>query len=360
MIKLKRIIAVLTVVCLLAGFAALPVSASTMQIRSEGIVYVEETVYIEELLASGDPALLFPSFPSTALYPGEAFERSVVFTNTTSNAWYITMEIIDKVSTGGLDEYLDLLVTRTRNGVTDTVYSGTLEGYIPVFHNTHEAFNRVRYNSGDSATYKFYLFFSDARLLADDLSQDQINSYMGQKASFKLVFTTEEIQTILYPDPPQQPFPPGGDPAPGPSESVVSTPSVPGTVEEEPIETEFVDDPEIPLEPGALEDDIPEITGDDGDGPFVPGEVDDTDTPSGDDSPGDDVPDFWVTDTGEIVEYVEDDRIPLDEAEFLDKLPKTGENTNPLAYLMLGLIFVLAGSIIIFAAVYEPRKTITA
>jgi hypothetical protein len=337
--KIKKIIAVLTVVCLLFGFAAVPVSAAYIADVDYSIpeaTYIRPTITVEELLNSPGRAL-FTQPQSMALYPGEALETTIRFTNP-GNIWDVSLavrELNQNTDYGTLADVLDFRITRN-DGNNAPIYNSLLSDYRPA-HNDNARL-RHRFQAGDTVEYTFRVYFNPENLIkmiedretqgkTKDEIQNDINDYMARQAMFELVITVGQVTTYVPFFPPG----PGGSGPGGPIETIPGTVTPPSVPTEEPDIYEDVTDSEIPLVPGQEPEPTPPET------------------------PIDEIQTMAISEFGELI-YLEDDEVPL--GEFLDFLPTTGDPTSPSPRTydaMTGLLLILAGAVAIVATVKRKK-----
>ena len=350
MIKIKRCIAVLTVVCLMFSFAAITVSGAEREPD-----YILSTANTRTNLT---PLFYHDESRALALYPGEEISSVIRVINNSGRAQTITVSF----ENGALDpeeinlaEMLDLKITNLQTITNDArQLSGIANFTTP----------NISFSVDDTTDFKFELTFNDERLKYADYplnleerTQPEINEHMGANASFRIIFRVTTVTggpiEIITTAPA---IAPPTTAAPATTEAPVS-PTEPGTTAEipEPTTTEAITEiTDIP-EPTAITEPMEYEYVDDDDVPLVLGELDDPETPPADpDDPENEYQLLAISELGELIE-LEEGEIPL--GQFLDQLPKTGENTNPFAYAMTGLLFVLAGVTAIIAVSKKTKTT---
>ena len=380
--KIKKILAILTVLCFMFGFAMIPASAA----RPTTTKKVNTYVVSEDKTWVIDGENLFANTP--VIYPGEGAEFIIEVeapVNTPTRRSTVIMEI-EKL--GGqydtdLANYIWLTITED-NGSGEIVYTGKLSD-LPVK-------TRVISFVANSRTYKFEALFVGLNKNEYSTQYDMgttddngwQNSLMTLQAGFEVRFRVETLYitiedptygpTTTAPTSPETTTPePTTDQQPTTTSDSTTTqePTTPDPTTQDPVITTTTDEPTItepttvPGEPTTPEPTTPE--------PIVP-----TTTSAPDVQPTttdlEDVQDATVpmsqfsteppseyTSEGVTVEdepyepTVPDNKIPKDTFDSIDKMPQTGERTDPVVNLTAGLMLALIGGITI-AGVKKKSK----
>jgi len=405
--KIKKLLAILTVACFMLGFAVIPVSAAAAT-----SVYTEEnsggdliTVYRADQLwdLGGDAEWTLSAgqlFPDDLLiYPGEAVEfglnvitpaalaaeiisgpataittwteGTAIVTRYTTTTVYsgpgytVTMACSDKTDPAGKDlaDCLKLIVS----GGEGELPEGTGENALSYYTGD----NILKFDIPGGSNYNMYYFklvfdpeyeggngskkYMDQNELMDLTAEFEIKFSIVKETrtletSYEERYTRDVPQANVTPDDPIVTAPPpeitDGPPAAAPAaappaiiisafEPAAEPAPEPAVTESAPAEEyDELEDAEVPLEAAAIV------------GPPLPSDYGE---PAAEDEADNEAED------GEEFE-AEDAPTPLEAAEFIDRMPTTGENINPFFYYMTGLMFVLAGGITMVGAGRTPKE----
>jgi LPXTG-motif cell wall-anchored protein len=256
------------------------------------------------------------------------------------------------VNTKNLADVIDLTVTRVSGGVDEPIHTGVKLSEL----GTRET--SISFTNNETAVYRFEAYFTPVG-----------NEYMAASTDFQVIFTV--TTTTVTPDRPYVPGGPGGGddddyggvpnitrptvvPTTAAATTAITANTIPivGMTPDETTATPTTAPPEVETTTTQEYFEIPENTI-----PVVGMTPDETTaTTSNPETPVSDAPEQPTTITATKTEYYdfEPEDIPL--IEFLDKLPTTGETTNPLVYQMTGLGFMFAGGAVIFGVSRKNKQ----
>jgi hypothetical protein len=316
---------------MMLSFAAIPVSAE---------VKPDYTLDISDRDLNADfTAKLFPGTEDEPLYlyPGEIIESTIKIENDTASARTVVMTVRKGgTNVKNLADFIWLNITR--DGSDEKIYSGSLA-------DIENTVKRIEFPVAETAIYRFSATFGyDEPGKPGKTAQEISNDLMGGSADFQVIFTVITPGGPLFTFPGGSSFEGGGSEYDIPAGPIPAAQGSPALAQQSaaPVNQPAVNNAETPAPevPEAAQPEQPEEYYDFDEGGVPQVGTNPDEEPEVEDEPEAEEPD-------EEVSTLEDNRIPLAAPEFIAKMPKTGEKTNPMTYQMTGLAFVFAGGLAI-------------